>query len=255
MAIKSLRGLEKNNRILFEVRQMNRQKEWNKIWNKKYTKYKGHKDLHVSAGYDDLTYAEWQKLTGFFINKLDIKSTDDVLEVGCGSGAFLNEIKEVGSLSGIDYADDAIDKIRNVMEGDFHVSEAAILPFENDSFDVIVSFGVFFYFDSFDYATKVIKEMLRTLKLGGKIFIGEVSDLDKKDVALKLRADSDEKRDKHRVSKRQADHLYYPLSYFIKTAENIGMDIEVIKQDIPELEFYYNAHYRFSVILTDKVNY
>lgn len=231
---------------------MTRQSEWNKIWNKKYTTYKDAKSLHVSAGYDDLTYAEWQKLTGYFIEKIKIKPTDDVLEVGCGSGAFLNEIKEVGSLSGIDYADDAIDKIKQVVEGTFYVSEASNIPFKNNTFDIILSFGVFFYFNNYDYAISAIDEMCRVLKPGGKIFIGEINDLAKKELALQLRAESDDKRDAHRVSNSNIDHLYYPVSFFEDVAKDKNMTINVIQQSSPELEFYYNAPYRFSVILTDK---
>ena len=130
---------------------MTRQSEWNKIWNKKYTTYMNTENLHISAGFDDLSYEEWQKLTDFFISRLNIHPSDDVLEVGCGSGAFLNEIKHAGSFSGVDYADDAIVKINSVMCGDFRVSEASKLPFNNSSFDIIISFSVFFYFDSFAY--------------------------------------------------------------------------------------------------------
>ena len=231
---------------------MNRQTKWNKIWNKKYTNYKDHKYLHVSAGYDDLTYPEWQKLTSYFIDRLELKKTDDVLEVGCGSGAFLNEIKNVQSISGVDYAKDAINKVKKIMEGNFHVSEAARLPFDDKSFDIIISFSVFFYFNNFDYASEVVDEMLRTLKPGGRIFIGEINDVEKKDLALKLREESEEKRQTHRVSKTNVDHLYYPVSFFTDIAIQKDMDIEIIDQDIPELKFYYNAPYRFSVILKDK---
>lgn len=231
---------------------MNRQSEWNDIWNKKYTNYMEHNDLHILSGYDDLSYEEYKKLALFFILKLGIEANDNVLEVGCGSGAFLNEIEEVGTLSGIDYADDAIVKINNVLDGDFCVSEARNIPFDDNSFDIVISFGVFFYFDSLEYAANVIDEMLRVLKPNGKILIGEINDLDKKDMALKLRKKSNEKRDKHRISKSNVDHLYYPISFFEALAKDKKLEIEVIKQDIEELDFYYNASYRFSVILKNR---
>lgn len=230
----------------------NRQSEWNKIWNKKYTVYKDAENLHISAGYDDLNYAEWKSLTRYFIDKIKIKPNDDVLEVGCGSGAFLNEIPEAKSLSGIDYAEDAINKIKSTIEGKFYVSEATKLPFADNSFDVVISFGVFFYFNDLEYAQLAIDEMQRVLKPGGKIFIGEVNNLEKKELAEKLRAESEEKRDQHRVSKSNVDHLYFPISFFEEVAANSKMDIAIIKQDVPELSFYGNAPYRFSVIFTNK---
>ena len=66
---------------------INRNKKWRNIWDQKYTKYKDHDLLHVQDGFDDLSYAEWQKLTHFFLSKIAIDSADDVLEIGCGAGA------------------------------------------------------------------------------------------------------------------------------------------------------------------------
>lgn len=232
---------------------MSRQREWNTIWDKKYKRYSEYKDLHVSAGFDDLSYAEWEKLTQFFIKKTNFQKTDDVLEVGCGSGAFLKEL-DVNSLSGIDFSKDAISKINSILKGNFKVSEATKIPFNNHSFDTVFSFSVFFYFNDYDYAQKVIDEMYRVLKPGGKLFIGEVSDIDKKEIAEKLRTESDNQREKHRVSKKKVDHLYYPLTFFKEIAKKKNMDIEIINQDIPELNFYYNAPYRFSLIMTKQGN-
>jgi len=231
---------------------MNRQLEWYTIWNRKYSLYKGHEDLHVSAGYDDLSYEEWQRLTRFFITRIGFGSEDDILEVGCGSGAFLKEVGQVGSVSGIDYADDAISKIKEVMKGEFYVSEASVIPFHEDSFDVVLSFGVFFYFADLEYANNVIDEMLRVLRPGGKIFIGDVNNLEKKDLALKLRDETEVDRDKHRVSSQKVDHLYYPVSFFEEIAKSKDFSFELIRQDVQELRFYYNAPYRFSVILRDR---
>ena len=139
--------------------------------------------LHVQDGFDDLNYAEWQKLTHFFLSKIAIDSADDVLEVGCGAGAFSKQIKLFKSISGVDYSADAIASIRkNIPNGKFHHSEANLLPFS----DKIVCFGVFFYFCSYDYASQSLQEMLRVLRPGGAILIGEVSDINKKILLVNL---------------------------------------------------------------------
>lgn len=231
---------------------MTRKNDWNEIWDKKYSAHKD-KELHVSAGFDDLSYHQWGKLTHFFIKKVGFSVTDSVLEVGCGSVAFLKELN-VKSLSGVDFSGDAISKINTSLSGDFKVSEANKIPFDNSSFDKVFSFSVFFYFNDYDYAQKVIDEMCRVLKPGGKLFIGEVSDIEKKEIAEKLRVESDDQREKHRVSKKKVDHLYYPVSFFKEIAKKKNMDIYIINQDIPELSFYYNAAYRFSVIMTKQDN-
>ena len=233
---------------------MSRQNIWGDIYNKKYEKYEK-SDLHVSGGYDGLSYKEYQKLAAFFINKIDIKCDDKVLEVGCGSGAFLNEvlkIKEVKAISGTDFSSNAIKKIKTVIKGNFKVSEAVEIPFSDNLFNIVLSFGVFIYFNSFDYAENTIKEMMRVLRPGGVIYIGEISDIEKKEVAQELRKESNIKREKTHVSKINSDHLYYPISFFEKIAEKYNFNINIIKQDVPELDFCYNASYRFSVFFTDK---
>ena len=132
---------------------MNRQKIWQKIWSRKYDSHSSIADLHVAAGYDMLTSKQWQKLTHFFISKLGLKSTDKVLEVGCGCGAFLNQLNGiVESMSGIDYSESAINHLDRILTGSFKVAEANQIPFSNDSFDVVLSFGVFFYFQDLNTA-------------------------------------------------------------------------------------------------------
>ncbi len=189
-------------------------KRWEDIWNKKYSKYKNHQDLHVQDGFDDLDYTQWQKLTSFFLDKILIDSKDDVLEVGCGAGAFAKQIKSYQSISGVDYSVEAINSISsNIPNGKFYYSEANSLPFDDKVFDKVVCFSVFFYFPSYEYAEQSLYEMLRVLRPGGSILIGEVSDLDKKDIAMKLRGESQQIRKNRAIDSSQVGHLYYSVDF------------------------------------------
>jgi|SaaInlStandDraft_4_1057021.scaffolds.fasta_scaffold09165_2 ubiquinone/menaquinone biosynthesis C-methylase UbiE len=228
----------------------NIKEQWQVIWDKKYFKYKEHKWLHVQDGFDELNYAQWEGMCSFFLNKIDIKNTDDVLEVGCGSGAFSKQIKAYKSISGIDYSTDAIENIKkHIPDGKFYYTEANKLPFQKDSFDKIICFSVFFYFVSYEYATQSLEEMLRVLRQGGEIFIGEVSDINKKDIAIKLRGDSEKARKSRALDSSNVEHLYYSTDFFQKFAEKNNLDIELISEDVPELSFYESASYRFSILL------
>ena len=80
----------------------NRNQEWLDIWQRKYGREQVGRDLHVLDGYDGMTSDEWSRLCQFAISKMEIKATDDVLEVGCGCGAFLNELECYGSISGVE---------------------------------------------------------------------------------------------------------------------------------------------------------
>jgi len=230
----------------------NIKEQWQIIWDKKYSKYKNHKWLHVQDGFDDLDYSEWQRLTHFFLDKIAIDSTDKVLDVGCGAGAFSKQIKSFKSISGVDYSADAIASIRkNIPTGEFYHSEANSLPFKDIFFDKIISFGVFFYFPNYEYATDVLNEMLKVLKSDGEIFIGDINDASKKEVAMRLRGESGsgKARKSRVVDKSEVAHLYYPVSFFEEFATNNNLSFELINESVPELSYYESSAYRYSVLL------
>ena len=203
-------------------------------------------------GFDDLSYVQWKKLSHFFLEKIIINNTDDVLEIGCGAGAFTKQIKSYKSISGVDYSIDAINTIKNqIPDGKFYHAEASALPFQDNAFDRIICFSVFFYFASYEYANQTLQEMLRVLKPGGKILIGEVSDIHKKDIAMKLRAKSQSVRKGREVYDAEVQHLYYPADFFEQFAVENNMNSQLIDENVPELSFYESSAYRFSVLLED----
>ena len=199
-----------------------RNQQWLEVWQRKYTPTPAVADLHVLDGYDGMTGQQWKALTSFFLSKLAIGPEHDVLEVGCGCGAFLNEIGECRSLSGVDYSENAIAVARQHLSGEFLAAEAADLPFEDHAFDRVLSFGVFFYFDTLDYARRAFHEMLRVCRPGGVIFIGEINDLAKKELAMKLRNESQQQRAEKHVAKVSLDHLYYSKDFFRELATDFN---------------------------------
>lgn len=87
-----------------------------------------------------------------------------VLDLACGSGRLLN------------YATCGADASREMVqiakekhpEKEIYISDAANLPFENDSLDTIISFHFFMHLDT-EKITDVFLECRRTLKPGGRI--------------------------------------------------------------------------------------
>ena len=227
-----------------------RNQEWLGIWENKYGQEHHGQELHVLDGCDGMSCDEWHRLASFFLDRLNIGPSDDVLEVGCGVGAFLSEIPQCGSLSGIDYSENAISVIRGHLQGRFETAGAADLPFTDASFDVVLSFGVYLYFDSHDYARRAFQEMHRVCRPGGTIFIGEVNDLAKRDLARRLRDESSKERAKKHLSEGNPDHIYYPKDFFRELAAEKDLNIEFYDEDVPELTFYYNGSYRYSVAMS-----
>ncbi|ELA41036.1 uncharacterized protein VICG_01918 [Vittaforma corneae ATCC 50505] len=99
--------------------------------------------------------------------KEQIKSTDLVLDAGCGNGRqFLHP-----NTIGLDYSANLLRKASNkpnigLVQGDIHT-----LPFKNDVFDVILSIAVVHHLCSHERRANCLFEMKRVLKNKGKCLL------------------------------------------------------------------------------------
>jgi len=186
-----------------------------------------------------------------------------VMEFGCGGGGFLKTLNELTShgqldLHGIDYSSTLIDVAKQrVPDGTFSVGN--ICERQQDTttayFHATFSFGVFFYLNSLDDAYKAIEEMVRITKPGGQIIIAEVSDAAKKQLDTEMRQSSSYYQSKE-YSKRSAStpsHLFYPKSFFLDSAEKLGIRIHAIVDECDMakiVEIFEPAKLRYTVFAT-----
>jgi ubiquinone/menaquinone biosynthesis C-methylase UbiE len=101
---------------------------------------------------------------------LEFKSTDKLLDVGCGSGFFSNlaHIKGV-NVSGIDASAPLIEQAKKRNSSiKFLTGEMEELPFDDNTFDIVCAFNSIQYAESVKNA---ILESKRTLKEKGKLVI------------------------------------------------------------------------------------
>jgi SAM-dependent methyltransferase len=106
--------------------------------------------------------AEWLAEARARILRLaEIGRRRNVLDLGCGSGATLQELQErcSGSVVALDRQFEALRKLKNAVNGD-----AYHLPFPNNSFDLIFSQNFFLWIPNCDV---VISEVQRLLQPGG----------------------------------------------------------------------------------------
>ena len=103
---------------------------------------------------------------------MDVHAADWVLDIACGNGnASLSAARRGCHVTGIDIARELLDQARQRaraerVDPEFLIGDAEDLPFDESSFDVILStFGVMFAPDR----QKALSELLRVLKPGGKI--------------------------------------------------------------------------------------
>ena len=95
-----------------------------------------------------------------------------ILDVGCGNGNLFTYLAEDKyELFGIDFCENMIAEAkRNCRNAIFSVADAENIPFDDDSFDIIVCNASFHHYV---HPNKVLKEMHRVLKDEGKLLIGD----------------------------------------------------------------------------------
>jgi ubiquinone/menaquinone biosynthesis C-methylase UbiE len=110
---------------------------------------------------------------------LDLKTDDRYLEIGFGSGIFIQKYaSRVSKIAGIDYSEDMVKlasrinkELINSGKADFRYGNVFSLPWPDNEFSVVVAIETFFFWPEPD---KALKEILRVLVPGGK-FVFEMS--------------------------------------------------------------------------------
>jgi ubiquinone/menaquinone biosynthesis C-methylase UbiE len=109
-----------------------------------------------------------------------IRPGEQVLDVACGTGALTTAAKEIvgseGSVTGLDINPEMLTVARRKSADiDWREGPAEHLPFDDDSFDAVVSqFGCMFFEDR----PAALREMMRVLRPGGHLAVAVCDGLD-----------------------------------------------------------------------------
>tara|TARA_Y100000310_G_scaffold337898_1_gene426147 strand:+ start:2000 stop:2713 length:714 start_codon:yes stop_codon:yes gene_type:complete len=139
---------------------------------------------HIKKIYDSSAESYGQayksKAGRFFMNKKlrttyrlsNLNKEDKVLEIGCADGCYTFEFAKKGcNITGLDLSEEIIktanryNKSRSIK---FKVGDVEKLPFDDESFDKIISFSALRYLPSLD---KAFSEIHRVTRKGGVIII------------------------------------------------------------------------------------
>jgi len=115
----------------------------------------------------------------FFAEKLDLQEGSSLLDLACGQGRHLIEIARRGNfnLFGLDRSRYLIQRAKTVSRKlgyniNFKEGDVRKLPFETDSFDYVTILGNSFgYFEASEEDQKILREIFRVLKPGGKLLM------------------------------------------------------------------------------------
>lgn len=117
-------------------------------------------------------------MTGWALEHLEFKKDDRILDIGCGGGMTLHRMAEKvpeGHLTGIDYSDVSVKKSSELNKeliagGKMEILEGSVekLPFEDNSFDKIVTVESFYFWPN---PKENLKEVRRVLKEGGRFLL------------------------------------------------------------------------------------
>lgn len=110
------------------------------------------------------------------LNSINPKKDDEYLEIGFGSGIFINKyMSHVSKIAGIDHSDDMVtlasDINRKLIESgkaEFRQGSASSLPWDDNEFTIVAAIEVFFLLNETE---KALKEIFRILKPGGRLII------------------------------------------------------------------------------------
>lgn len=118
-------------------------------------------------GYGGYKYdGRWKKVAAPMIEHYGLKPGDKILDVGCGKAFLLHDFKEAMpglEVKGIDISEYAIENSKPEVREFLEVANAVELPFEDDSFDLVISLNTLHNLYTYDLE-KAIKEIERVGK-------------------------------------------------------------------------------------------
>lgn len=195
-------------------------------------------------------------------SQIGVGKQSSVIEVGCASGFLARAIgNQLASYTGVDVAGEALRVAArlSLANARFVRVDGNTLPFADDSFDGAYCYDVFTNFPSFGDGVRIIEEMIRVVRRGGRVLVGSIPDAKTKDafesraatVALELEAKYGQLPVSTTVMSASTGSVvpgivcyYFTRDDFLALGKRLGVTTEIF--DIHRMNPYLG--YRFNVV-------
>lgn len=158
----------------------------------------------------------------------NIHEGDAVLDLGSGAGfdAFLaaKKVGHLGRVIGIDMTEEMVEKAKDLAEKygyknvEFKLGDIDNLPFENESFDIIISNCVI---NLAPDKLRVFKEAFRVLKINGRMYVS--------DIVLLENLTEEQKNNKELIAGCVGGALL--KGEYLKIINEAGFDYKILEED------------------------
>src|SRR5919109_2725964 len=131
--------------------------KWGPLWGARPRDWAEHEEQQVPT-YEDA------------IRRVGVTPGQRILDVGCGTGVFLRLVADRGARPfGLDASESLLEIARErVREADLRAGEMELLPYDDDSFDLVTGFNSFFFAADLVAA---LREAGRVAKPGAPVLI------------------------------------------------------------------------------------
>lgn len=128
-----------------------------------------------STGYGGFNYVPrfWQPVIPAFVDHWGLTAESSLLDVGCAKGFMLYDLREAVpgiTVVGIDVSEYSIENSKPEVREFLSVADAKSLPFEDDSFDVVISINTVHNLER-DECAQALQEIERVARQGAFITV------------------------------------------------------------------------------------
>jgi ubiquinone/menaquinone biosynthesis C-methylase UbiE len=235
---------------------------WLDVWERK-AQLAG--KLHEINGFTQLDANQWSQMICTIakpiLPKLQANPVPRILDVGSGVGAFMDALlkcnpgQAMPELVGSDFSSGLLVHARKRFPNSkfYQANMMDLRIFQSNSFDILTSFSTLFYLPNEDGVRSALREFFRVVKPGGMIFIGDISDADKKQLAENSRKSSEYyQKQQKKLGPDTLKHLYISKALLREIAAPFASTIEFFDED-KMIPFYEPSLYRFTAIFTKKL--